>query len=169
MVIDSSLMGVSLLLGQIHISQSEFDLASSALDNGLSSNFKVFHFQLFLVFLFFVGATVHIILKKLQIRENPKYHLLLAKVQRHSGDLKTAIKTLNAASNMSNSKYLMNAGNVGDSEGFSQIDKMELYMELISLYRAQGNFEDANNFMQEALSEFKVMRIQRNLCFKLNA
>lgn len=30
-------------------------------------------------------------------------------------------------------------------------------MELLSLYRQQGNYEDAENCMQEALSEFKVI------------
>jgi hypothetical protein len=39
--IESSLMGVHLLLAKIHLSQDEVDEAQSALDNGLSSNFKV--------------------------------------------------------------------------------------------------------------------------------
>jgi hypothetical protein len=57
-------------------------------------------------------------------------------------------------------------------ESFTQIEKMELYMELISVHRQLGNFEEANNFMQEALSEFKARKDREKrvefCCYELN-
>jgi hypothetical protein len=42
--IDSTLMEVHLLLAQVYISQNEYELAASTLENGLSCNFKVSEF-----------------------------------------------------------------------------------------------------------------------------
>jgi len=39
--LDSTLIEAHLLLAQVHISQEELELASQALDNSLSCNFKV--------------------------------------------------------------------------------------------------------------------------------
>jgi hypothetical protein len=39
---------------------------------------------------------------------------------------------------------------------FGLSDKMNLYMELIALHRQNGNAEESNNVMQEAMLEFKV-------------
>lgn len=40
---------------------------------------------------------------------------------------------------------------------FGTSDKMTLYMEIIAVYRQLGRTDEANNFMQDALNEFKVI------------
>jgi len=100
-------------------------------------------------------------LNSTQVREHPKYHLLLATVQRHKGDMEKAKKTLEKAlglvksinSESSSQKGARGGANVMD---FNNSDKASLYLELMAVFRALGNYEEANGLMQQALQEFKV-------------
>lgn len=104
-----------LTMAQILAYQGKYQLASQSLEVGLSYNFK--------------------------IREEPIYHLIVAIVQRETGDLDGCIKSCQTAISLSAANRKSN---------MSTSDRATLYLELITAYSKAKRFTEALSLIDEA-------------------
>ena len=123
-------------MGQVQLAQEEFQLAAQTLENALSSNFKV--------------------------REHPKYHLLLARVQKHNKEYEKALKTLDGAMKLVRASHRSFSEEKSSPVEFGLSDNMALYLELVAVYRAMGKQDDAKRIMEEAMIQFKVNKMGKS-------
>ncbi len=121
--LDPTFADAHLLMAQAQLTQGNLINAQKSLEVGLGYNFEV--------------------------RDHPVYHLINAKVQKEQGDLDAAIKTLQTAMKLDNSKK-SNGG-----VDFSRTDSVSLYLELADCYRLSGRQQEAAKVMQEAMTKFQ--------------
>ncbi|VDK72565.1 unnamed protein product [Litomosoides sigmodontis] len=111
-----------LLMAQIHLHKNNYDETGKYLDIGLSNNFKV--------------------------REHPLYHLIRAKLQKHSKQIDASIQTLQKAIELP----LFKASQSNKRQNLEVIDtdRIAIYLELMDSYQQLGQLAEAGEVMKEA-------------------
>ncbi|CAL4107788.1 unnamed protein product, partial [Meganyctiphanes norvegica] len=126
--IDSTSSEAHLLMAQIQLHQGNYKQAQQSLEVGLSYNFEV--------------------------REQPTYHLVRARVLKKQGQYEEAIKTLKACLNISNTRPTTTKGSRNKAE-MTLPDRVSVFLELCDCYRLNNNPTEASNVMNQAMTEFQ--------------
>ena len=95
------------------------------------------------------------------MREHPKYHLLLARVQKYNKEYEKGLKTLDGAMRLVRTSHRTFMEEKSSPVEFGLSDNMALYLELVSVYRAMGKQEEAKRVMEEAMIQFKVVKLDQ--------
>jgi len=103
----------------------------------------------------------------LQVRDNPKYHLLLAKVQVSRKEIKEAKQTLEAGLKIIGElegkrlhrRHSGQGDEISTAVEFGLSDQFSVYIELIAVLRLLGMADEAKVRMEEASSRFKVTNL----------
>lgn len=126
--VDPTYYEAYLLMAQMGLDQHNLAQASQYLEMGLSYNFHV--------------------------RDHPRYHLLLARVQRQRKELDAALSSLRLAMILSGMRP-SSAGAKRSKFPFHLAEKAATYMELFSVFAMSGQKEEAGQVIQEALQELQ--------------
>ncbi|CAN7998156.1 unnamed protein product [Ixodes hexagonus] len=124
----SSFADAQMLLAQIHLHQGNVKSASQMLETALSYNFEV--------------------------RDQPTFHLIKAKILKHQGEFQEALQLLNAAMTLSGKKT-SNASQKKPKHELGTSDRVSLYLELADTYRKLDQQDEAVKVMQEAVGAFR--------------
>ncbi|KAM7315036.1 tetratricopeptide repeat protein 21B isoform X2 [Ixodes scapularis] len=124
----SSFADAQMLLAQIHLHQGNVKSASQMLETALSYNFEV--------------------------RDQPTFHLIKAKILKHQGEFQEALQLLNAAMTLSGTKPSSTSQKRPKHE-LGTSDRVSLYLELADTYRKLDQQDEAVKVMQEAVSTFR--------------
>ncbi|XP_065838597.1 tetratricopeptide repeat protein 21B-like [Oscarella lobularis] len=125
---DSTYADAHLLLAEIYLHEHNFSQASQSLEFGLSHNFDM--------------------------KENPVYHLLKAKILHASGKFDEAVRVLNTALNIPGVRKPL----VGQRKGKAMAglaDRVAIYLELAEVHRKLNQKHEAAKVMQDSLNEFR--------------
>ncbi|CAH0763751.1 unnamed protein product [Diatraea saccharalis] len=125
--IDGTHAGSQILLAQICVQQQSFTKAAQCLEMCLSYNFK--------------------------IRDSSMYHFLNGVILKSVNQTKEALSSFITSLHIATSKTGSNLSRYYDSD-LNIIDKATLYLQIIELQTALGQFAEAGKVMQEAIQEF---------------
>ncbi|XP_068223465.1 tetratricopeptide repeat protein 21B-like [Palaemon carinicauda] len=126
--IDSTSAEAHLLMAQIQLFQGNYKQAQQSLEVGLSYNFEV--------------------------REQPTYHLVRARVLKKEGQYAEAIKTLKSCLSLVNTRPTTTKGTRNKAE-MTLPDRVSVFLELCDAYRLNNQPEEASNIMTQAMTEFQ--------------
>ncbi|KAK3857879.1 hypothetical protein Pcinc_020970 [Petrolisthes cinctipes] len=126
--IDSTSSEAHLLMAQIQLYQGNFKQAQQSLEVGLSYNFEV--------------------------REQPTYHLVRARVLKKQGQYQEAINTLKACLNIANTRPTTTKGSRNKAE-MTVPDRASVFLELCDAYRLNNQPNEAAAIMTQAMTEFQ--------------
>ncbi|XP_071548285.1 tetratricopeptide repeat protein 21B-like [Panulirus ornatus] len=126
--IDSTSSEAHLLMAQIQLYQGNYKQAQQSLEVGLSYNFEV--------------------------REQPTYHLVRARVLKKQGQYLEAINTLKACLNIANIRPTTTKGSRNRAE-MTVPDRASVFLELCDAYRLNSQTNEAASIMTQAMTEFQ--------------
>ncbi|XP_027210397.1 tetratricopeptide repeat protein 21B-like isoform X1 [Penaeus vannamei] len=126
--IDSTSSDAHLLMAQIQLHQGNFKQAQQSLEVGLSYNFEV--------------------------REQPTYHLVRARVMKKQGQYQEAINTLKSCLNLANTRPTTTKGSRNKAE-LTLPDRASVFLELCDAYRLNDQPNEAASIMTQAMTEFQ--------------
>lgn len=126
--VDPTYIEAYLLMAEIGINQNNLAQAAQYLEMGLSYNF--------------------------QVRDHPRYHLLLAKIQRQRKDTDACLSSIRMAMILSGMRP-SSAGIKRSKYPFTLSEKAVTYLELFHVLMDSDKKEDAGQIIQEALHELR--------------
>ncbi|XP_050699357.1 tetratricopeptide repeat protein 21B-like [Eriocheir sinensis] len=126
--IDSTSSEAHLLMAQIQLYQGNFKQAQQSLEVGLSYNFEV--------------------------REQPTYHLVRARVLKKQGQYQEAINTLKNCLNITNTRPTTTKGSRNKPD-MTVPDRAAVFLELCEVYRLNNQPNEAAQVMTQAMTEFQ--------------
>ncbi|KAK7082681.1 Tetratricopeptide repeat protein 21B [Halocaridina rubra] len=126
--IDSTNSEAHLLMAQIQLHMGNYKQAQQSLEVGLSYNFEV--------------------------REQPTYHLVRARVLKKEGQYAEAIKTLKSCLSVANTRPTTTKGSRNKAE-MTLPDRVSVFLELCDAYRLNNQPSEAANIMAQAMTEFQ--------------
>ncbi|XP_069186237.1 tetratricopeptide repeat protein 21B isoform X2 [Procambarus clarkii] len=126
--IDSTSSDAHLLMAQIQLYQGNYKQAQQSLEVGLSYNFEV--------------------------REQPTYHLVRARVLKKQEQYVEAINTLRSCLNIANTRPTTTKGSRNKAE-MTIPDRVSVFLELCDAYRLNNQPNEAANIMTQAMTEFQ--------------
>ncbi|XP_062519917.1 tetratricopeptide repeat protein 21B-like isoform X2 [Corticium candelabrum] len=128
---DATYSDAHLLSSQIFLEQGNFKQAGQSLEVALSYNFEV--------------------------RENPLYHLVKARIHKQSGELTEASRTLSSALSIPGIKKPVAGAKLpskSKAKTPSLSDRVTMYLELADTHRLLNQSHEAAKVMQDAIHEF---------------
>ncbi|KAM3967248.1 tetratricopeptide repeat protein 21B [Aphomia sociella] len=126
--LDNTHAGSQILLAQIYIQQEAYSKAAQSLEICLSYNFKV--------------------------RDSAMYHFLNGIILKNANQIQEALASFSTSLQVATGKSSNNHISRLYESDLNIIDKATLYMQIIELQSALGQFAEAGKTMQEAIQEF---------------